>query len=298
MRAARVAAAASAALVSTWGLACGLLYLRAFAPAWRRGDQPFTPADFGIDHETIEMITSDGVQLAGWYCPGRLPAALVISGGHRGRASDVLGIAAVLADAGFHVLVYGWRGTPGSDPAAHTLGVHERLDLQAAIDALVGRLGDVPIGLLGYSLGGAVSITVAADDPRVVAVCADSAFSDPRDVLGDGVWRVIRIPAAVVVAPVAMVVGRRTGAHLADFCPLRAVERIAPRPLLLIHGEADEMVRPYHAHRLRAAAGPTASLWLVPGAGHAGGYFVDRVKYSRRVVTFFRESMLGASPSR
>jgi dipeptidyl aminopeptidase/acylaminoacyl peptidase len=278
--------------------ACASLYWHAFSPV-RWGDDAargWTPADLGLPHERLEARTRDGLRLIAWYLPGTLPAAVVISGGHRGRAGDVLGISAALQRAGFHVVAYGWRGTPGSDPAAHTLGVFERRDLEAAIDAVEERLGDVPIGLLGYSLGGAVSLVVAAEDHRVHAVCADSAFSDPLGVLADGVERVLRIPGAVLTAPVAALVARRTGARLADFEPLAAVGRISPRPLLLIHGDQDTAVTPRHARRLHDAAAEPRELWTVPGAGHVGGYFADREQYLHRVRTFFEAALLsGAS---
>jgi uncharacterized protein len=299
MRSALLKAAGGAAALAgaAWMGACTSLYWHAFRPVrWGEdGERGWTPADLGVPHESMEALTRDGLRLLAWYLPGVRDAAVVVSGGHRGRPGDVLGVSAALQRAGFHVVVYGWRGTPGSDPAAHTLGVFERRDLQAAIDAVQGRLGDVPVGLLGYSLGGAVSLVVAAEDQRVRAVCADSAFSDPAGVLADGVERVLRIPGAVLTAPVAAVVALRTGARLADFSPLNAVGRIAPRPLLLIHGERDQAVSPSHARDLYEAAGHPRELWLVPGAGHVGAYFADRDHYLERVVGFF-DRALGGMP--
>jgi uncharacterized protein len=294
----KAAGGAAALGAAAWVGACASLYTRAFGRVrWgEEGERGWTPADLGVPHESLEARTGDGLRLLAWYLPGTRPAAVVVSGGHRGRAGDVLGISAALQRAGFHVVVYGWRGTPGSDPAAHTLGVYERRDLQAAIDAVSARLGDVPVGLLGYSLGGAVSLVVAAGDPRVRAVCADSAFSDPFGVLADGVERVLRIPGAVLTAPVGALVARRTGARLADFSPLDAVARIAPRPLLLIHGERDLAVHPRHARDLYEAAGEPRALWLVPGAAHVGAYFADRERYLQRVLGFFEDG-LGTSPS-
>ena len=294
----KAAGGAAALAGAAWMGACTSLYWHAFRPVrWGvDGEHGWTPADLGVPHESLETRTRDGLRLLAWYLPGLRDAAVVVSGGHRGRPGDVLGVSAALQRAGFHVVVYGWRGTPGSDPAAHTLGVFERRDLQAAVDAVEARLGDVPVGLLGYSLGGAVSLVEAADDPRVKAVCADSAFSDPAAVLADGVERVLRIPGAVLTAPVAAVVAWRTGARLADFSPLNAVGRIAPRPLLIIHGEADQAVPLRHARSLYAAAGEPRELWVVPHAGHVGAYFVDRDAYLQRVLSFFDHALGGTPP--
>lgn len=260
----------------------------------RRAPDPrlATPADFGVDHEALDLRTADGVCLAAWYLPGTRPAAVVVSSGYRRHAGEVLGIGVALQREGFHVAVYGWRGTPGSDEAAHTLGVYERQDLAAAINAMAARLGPVPIGLLGYSMGGAVSISVAADDQRVSAVCTDSAFADPQALVGERVRSALKVPAALVMTPVIALLARRTGARLTDFRPLLAVARIAPRPLLLIHGEDDMLVPIHHAELLYEAAGEPKELWRLPGVSHVGAYFADRPVYVARVISFFRSALL------
>ena len=293
-RASKVAGGSASLVALAWAGACAFVYRRAFG---RRYIDPrmTTPDDYGATHETLDVRTADGVRLAAWYLPGTLPAAIVVSGGYRGRAGDVLGISAALQRAGFHVAVYGWRGTPGSDVAAHTLGVYERNDLMAVLDALAARLGNVPLGLLGYSMGGAVSISVAADDQRVRAVCTDSAFADPRLLIGERVHSALRVPAAVVMAPVVAMFARRTGARLTDFRPALVVERIAPRPFLIIHGEADATVPVHHAELLYAAAKEPKELWRLPGIGHVGAYFADRSTYVARVLEFFRRGLLDAA---
>lgn len=278
-------------LALAWAAACALVYRGAFG---RRAPDPrlATPSDFGVDHEALDLVTADGVRLAAWYLPGTRPAAIVVSSGYRRHPGEVLGIAVALQREGFHVVVHGWRGTPGSGEAAHTLGVYERHDLEAAINALAARLGPVPIGLLGYSMGGAVSISVGADDARVSAVCTDSAFADPQALVGERVRSALKVPAAVVMTPVIALLARRTGARLTDFRPLLAVGRIAPRPLLLIHGEDDALVPIRHAELLYEAAGEPKELWRLPGVGHVGAYFADRPAYVARVVRFFRSALL------
>jgi fermentation-respiration switch protein FrsA (DUF1100 family) len=286
---------AAAGLASAAGLAwlggCALLYRRALGRVTRDVDATTAPG-LATPPERLEARTADGLRLLAWHLPGSRPAVVVVSGGNRGWAGDVLGIAAALQRAGLHVIVHGWRGTPGCDPAPHTLGVHERRDLAAVLDATERRLGALPLGLLGFSLGGAVAIAVAASDPRVRAVCTDCAFDDPRRVLGEGVWRVLRIPGPVLTGPVTALLALRTGARLGDFRPLSRVGEIAPRPLLLIHGGGDVSVPPGHGRRLYGAAGAGASLWIQPGVGHCGGYEADQDAYVGRVTGFFKAGLL------
>ena len=141
-------------------------------------------------------------------------------------------------------------------------------------------------------MGGAVSLCVAADEPRVAAVCADSAFADPVDLLFERTGRRLLMPPALVVTPALTLLQRRTGARLGDLRPVTAVTRIAPRPLLIIHGDADASVPVDHAREaLRRPAGQLRSLWHLPGVGHVGPYFADRSAYIERVSGLFSEAL-------
>ena len=50
--------------------------------------------------------------------------------------------------------------------------------------------------------------------------------------------------------------------------PVSYVDRISPRPLLLVHGDRDETVDVSHARRLYAQAGEPRQLVIIEGAGH------------------------------
>ena len=51
--------------------------------------------------------------------------------------------------------------------------------------------------------------------------------------------------------------------------PSEAAARIAPTPLLVVHGDQDLYFPPDHAQQLYEAAAEPKELWIVPGFGHA-----------------------------
>ena len=51
--------------------------------------------------------------------------------------------------------------------------------------------------------------------------------------------------------------------------PADAAARIAPTPLLIVHGDQDGYFPVDHAKQLYAAAHDPRELWIVPGFGHA-----------------------------
>jgi len=67
------------------------------------------------------------------------------------------------------------------------------------------------------------------------------------------------------------------------------VGRIAPRPILFIHGELDQYLPDFDD--LVAAAGPTAEVWRVPNAGHTKVSEVLHDEYPRRVIAFFERHL-------
>jgi hypothetical protein len=51
--------------------------------------------------------------------------------------------------------------------------------------------------------------------------------------------------------------------------PADAAAKVAPTPLLIVHGDADEFFPVEHAHQLYRAANEPKELWIEAGFGHA-----------------------------
>src|SRR5258707_3372806 len=159
------------------------LYRRAFVPPKPRplDDFTFTPFEFQADYEEVELVTADGINFGAWHFrqPGS-PQTVIVSGGHKGQRQGSLGISAGLWRKGFNVILYSYRGWPGSDRAAITFGIKEVLELEAVIAFARKRIPKARIGLLGYSMRPVVTLLGAAGYPRDEALLLLSPVSDLR----------------------------------------------------------------------------------------------------------------------
>ncbi|HEV2218322.1 MAG TPA: alpha/beta fold hydrolase [Candidatus Dormibacteraeota bacterium] len=277
-------------LLATYLAISYYVYRRAFVPARPAdaADLTFTPFEFQADYEDVDLVTADGVNFGAWYFrqPGS-PQTVIVSGGHKGERQGSLGISIALWRKGFNVIVYSYRGMPGSDRAQVTFGIKEVLELQAVIAFARKRIPRARIGLLGYSMGAVVSLLGAAGEPGVEALVLDSPFSDLRTLLIENVRTRGRVPGRPFVWLAGLMLRIRGGGKLADCSPISVLSSLEPRPLFFIHGGADRITNVNHCRRLYDAYRGPREIWIVQGAPHTGAYFADRSLYVERVAGFF-----------
>lgn len=242
--------------------------------AWReygrthpeREPEPLSVAQAVLpDARDVTFVTRDGLHLAGWYAPGRNGEAIVLAGGWAAKRSELLPEAKLLHDAGFGVLLFDWRAHGSSDGTLSTWGDRERDDLRAALDFAAAQ-ADVTrhlLGVFGFSMGGAVAALVTPNDERVRAV----ALAGTYPALDETTRKDLDHWGALSGWP-AVETLRLEGVHVDEVRPIDRLCSIAPRPLLLVDGDADETRVDHQSERMEAAAcGPHAQ-HLVPGAHH------------------------------
>ena len=289
---------ASLSLAAVGGLIGAAWYLtERITPSHRRSfidDYTFTPWELGVPFEEVAIATPDGLRLSGWWLPQEAPKGIVITcHGHTGRKDDMLGIATRSWRAGYAVLLFDFRGRGGSDPWPNSLISREVDDLLAAVAYANQRAPLAAIGVVGFSMGAAVTLLAAAREPLIAAVVADSSFTAVSDVVADGVWRTLGLPPELLLSLAEELAARRHGYRFRQARPIDAVGQIAPRPLLIIHGSEDTVVPVAHGHALFAAAGEPKQLWICQGVEHCGAYFLDRPAYVQRVVAFLDQYLEG-----
>ena len=224
-------------------------------------------------------LKADGLELAGQlHIPSghRLHHALCICHGIPVAPPDPTDkgyalLAQRFCQAGFMTLIFNFRGTGESEGNLDIPGWTR--DLRAALDFLYG-LGETDrerICLLGFSGGAAVSVYAAAHDPRVSVVVTCACPADFRSLRQEE------------TAPEAIQRFRQIGAIRDDdfpasieewergfetVSPVNWVDKISPRSLLLVHGDADELIPLEHARRLYEKAKEPKELKIIPGARH------------------------------
>ena len=137
-----------------------------------------------------------------------------------------------------HVLQFDFHGHGESGAGVVTLGVHERMDVAAAV-AFLRERGLGPIALVGVGMGAAIAI-VAAPDLPVEAVVADAAFAELSHPVANRMREVGYPLAGIGARGIVWAASVRTRTRLID--PIRAVGRIAPKALLLIAPKADRLI--------------------------------------------------------
>jgi dipeptidyl aminopeptidase/acylaminoacyl peptidase len=131
---------------------------------------------------------SEGVKLVGDLflpadlTPGERRAGIVLCHGYTGVRSIYLpDNARVLAEAGYVVLTFDYKGWGDSDGPKSRLAPHGRVaDVQAALTFLSAQaeVDATRLGIYGTSYGGATVVWVAAVDPRVKCVVAVVGIGD------------------------------------------------------------------------------------------------------------------------
>jgi pimeloyl-ACP methyl ester carboxylesterase len=243
--------------------------------------------------EQRTLLTVDGVPVVAVHRPHRVhrPPALaggvayVVAHGFTGswRSPGLARVGRVLAESG-GVVAFDFRGH-GRSGGLSTLGDLEVLDLDAAV-RWARLLGYSVVATVGFSMGGSVVVRHAAMHGGVDAVVS---VSSPSRWFYRGTTS-MRVVHHVVERPALRRAASWSGRVRIDpdgWDPLPAEPRalagaIAPTPFLVVHGDRDAYFPLDHAEQLAAAGGPTATLWVERGFGHAEAAIDDDL--TRRIA--------------
>jgi pimeloyl-ACP methyl ester carboxylesterase len=201
------------------------------------------------------------------------PVAVVLCHGFpvRGRESPASGKSfpeladRIANEMGWLAMAMNFRGCGRSEGNFSLSGWLD--DIAAAVDHVLG-LGAQDIWLAGFGSGGALCICEGARNQVVTGVAAMSAPADFSDWARDPRRLLLHARQVGVVKDPAFPPSlERWAQDLKEISSISGAPKLAPRPLLLIHGDSDDLVPSLDA-RLLADVHGSAELRIIPGAGH------------------------------
>jgi fermentation-respiration switch protein FrsA (DUF1100 family) len=249
---------------------------------WAQRSLMYFPSSAAVPHagqaiagaEDVRLATRDGLRLGAWFVPGRgappRPAVL-IANGNAGNRSDRAPLAAALSRAGYSVLLFDYRGYGGNAGSPTEAGLLD--DARAAADHLGGRadVDHARIAYLGESLGSGVVTALAVERPPA-ALILRSPFTSFAEV---GSHHYPWLPVALFIR---------------DRYPIDEQIARVGAPVLIIAGDADEIVPLRFSRAVHERASEPKKLVVIRGADHNSPELLAGERMMTAIIELLRES--------
>ncbi len=221
-----------------------------------------TPAAYGVPFEEVRFRAGDGTRLHGWFVPpGRADGPVLLwAHGNAGNISHRSeNVALILRELGAGVFLFDYRGYGRSEGSPGEEGLYA--DARAAHAWLKEKVPPGRIFLFGRSLGAAVMVKLAAEGAEARGLILESPF---ESLLAMG-------KAVFPFLPVSWLITQTF-----DIAALLPAARL---PVLILHGDRDEVVPFAQGERLYRLAPRPKRFFRIRGAGHNNTYIAGGPDY-------------------
>ena len=235
-----------------------------------------TPGNVGLQYEDVFISASDGARLHGWFVPGESDLTLLWFHGNAGNISRrVENITLLHERLGANIFIFDYRGYGRSEGSPSEAGIY--LDAEAAIEYLRSRqdVEDDKLVLFGRSLGGAVAIEMAARH-SVCAMIVESTFTSVKAMARSA------YPILSALFPVGAVLHSK-------YDSLSRIKDVR-NPLIVMHGDQDEIVPFEMGQELYDAANEPKRFYAIEGAGHNDTYIAGGNAYFDVLKRFLEDA--------
>jgi len=222
------------------------------------------PAD--LPAASITLDSESGSRLAGWHIPSEQKrGVIVLAHPYQGSRLDMLNRARLLHSHGYSIVMTDLQAHGESPGEIVTIGHLERYDVAAAVDFAKENHPAEPIGVLGFSMGGAA--TLMASPLNVDAVVLESVYSSIESAVRNRVIVKLGALAAVPAKVLLMQLKPRLGISVADLRPIDRLPQVGC-PVFIMSGTDDRHTTAEETHAMFEAANEPKEFWMVEGADH------------------------------
>jgi len=225
-----------------------------------------TPANIGLDYEDVSLETSDGVEIHGWYVPGRSDKVLLFFHGNAGNVSHRLESIRQFHGLGLTVLIIDYRGYGQSGGKASEKGTYRDADSSWRYLTQVRGIAANNIVIFGRSLGASVAAQLASKQEPLALIVESSFMSVPEIAQELYPWLPARWLSRLKHAT-------------------RDYVRDVNCPVLVIHSRDDEIIPFRHGEGIHAAANEPRTLLELTGT-HNDAFIRDERTYLTGIREF------------
>ena len=245
------------------------------------------PAD--LPAQSITLNSGSGADVVGWHIPSvQQRGVIVLAHPYRGSRLDMLNRARLLHRHGFSVVMVDLQAHGESPGERVTIGHLERHDVASAINYAQEHHPNEPLGVIGFSMGGAATLLSKA--PGIDALVLEAAYPTIQLAIRNRVkvlvGRVSFVPALLLM----MQIRPRLGVSPAAMRPIDQLPHV-DCPVLIMSGTADPHTTVADTEAMFAAASEPKQLWMVEGAGHEDLYDFAPDEYEARLLRFLNASL-------
>jgi fermentation-respiration switch protein FrsA (DUF1100 family) len=169
-------------LIAYWGLGTILYFMQPsfiFSPT---REEPYSPADIGLEFEKVQLKTDDHLILSAWFIPAKKAQfTILFCHGNGGNIAYTLDSINIFYELGFNCLIFDYRGYGASQGKPTEEGTY--MDAQAAYNWLVNEKKIKPeeIIMFGRSLGGCIAAHLAKN-VKAKGLVIESGFTSYADI--------------------------------------------------------------------------------------------------------------------
>lgn len=248
-----------------WAALAWLAHRSAFFPM--RHPQGWWQVQQELGAEDVWLTASDGVKLHAWWLARKdSRVATLFLHGNAGNVTHRGDALREIRAAGSSVLLLDYRGYGKSEGSPSEAGLYR--DAEAAYSWLLAKgFAEAEIVIHGESLGTAVAVDLASRR-LCKALVLEAPFSSARDV------------AQTVLPGIG-------GLVMWGFDSMSKIGRVRV-PVLVVHGDADEVIDIGLGRKLFAAAQEPKQMWVIEGGGHNNIVEAARREYGKRLGAIYR----------
>lgn len=254
-----------------------------------------TPEDLGLESEKLELSSEEGLKLIGYQVDSNIDstkAAIILIHGIGSCKEHFLQLSKRLADKGIMTLVFDGRAHGESGGQYCTYGYHEKKDISKMVSYIKDNYPELPIGVWGASLGGAIAIQALEYDERINFGIIESTFAELDQITYDYMKRLLKGIGNRTASDFAL----KKAGEIAQFnpkevSPIASVTNIE-QPVIIAHGDADSNISYHYGEQLYEQLKSKHKEFIkVEGADHYNLSAIGGEKFYHQMMSFIESSI-------